>query len=143
MMAIDAGMAVRKLLVDDATVAALVSDRIGPQKASQRDAKPYMVYRTISGVRTGHLTGTALCNKALIQIDGYADTEQEVVDMVSAVRKELDGRIRTTVTLSGNSVIVSIFLQDERRRMVRSLDGSDDGEYGFQLDFLVMHQEAA
>ncbi len=142
-MAIDAGMALRKLLVDDAAVSALVSRRIRPQKVGQRDAKPYMVYRTISGVREGHLTGTALVNKALIQIDGFADTEDEIVDMVSAVRKELDGRIRTSVTLSSNTIIVSIFLQDERRRLVRSLDGSDDGEYGFQLDFLVMHQEAA
>ncbi len=142
-MAIDAGMALRKLLADDATVAALVSTRISPQKTGQRSAKPYMVYRTISGVRSAHLTGTALVNKALIQIDGFADTEQEAVDMVSAVRKELDGRIRTSVTLSSNTIIVSIFLQDERRRLVRSLDGSDDGEYGFQLDFLVMHQEAA
>lgn len=142
-MAIDAGMALRKLLVDDATVSALVSTRIRPQKAGQRDAKPYMVYRTVSGVREGHLTGSALVNKALIQIDGFADTDQEVVDMVSAVRKELDGTIRASVTLSGNTIIVSVFLQDERRRLVRSLDGSDDGEYGFQLDFLVMHQEAA
>lgn len=142
-MAIDAGMALRKLLVDDATVAALVSTRIRPQMVGQRDVKPYMIYRTISGVREGHFTGSALVNKALIQIDGFADTEDEVVDMVSAVRKELDGRIRTSVTLSSNTIIVSIFLKDERRRLVRSLDGSDDGEYGFQLDFLVMHQEAA
>ena len=142
-MAIDAGMACRKLLVDDATVAALVSTRISPQKAAQGDVRPYLVYRTISGVRAGHLTGSALVNTTLIQIDGYADTEQECVDMVSAVRKELDGRIRSSVTLSGNTIIVSIFLKDERRRQVRSLDGSDDGIYGFQLDFLVLHQEAA
>ena len=142
-MAIDAGMALRKLLIDDATVAALVSTRIRPQKARQTDARPYMVYRTISGVRSAHLTGSALVNRALIQIDGYADTEQECVDMVDAVRKELDGRTRTTVTISGNPITVSIFLQDERRRLTRSLDGSDDGVYGFQLDFLVLHQEAA
>ncbi len=142
-MTMDAGMACRKLLVDDATVAALVGTKIRAQKASQRDSRPYMVYYVVSGVRSGHLTGSSLVNRAMVQINGYADTEQESADMVDAVRKELDGRIRTTVTLGGDSLVVSIFLKDERDRLVQSLDGSDDGIYGFQLDFLVLHQEAA
>lgn len=142
-MAMDAGMACRKLLIDDAAVSALVGTRVRPQKASQTDSLPYMIYRVVSGVRSGHFTGSALVNRSLVQIDGYARTEQESVNMVDAVRKELDGRIRTTVTLDGNNLTVSIFLKDERDRLVQSLDGSDDGIYGFQLDFLVLHQEAA
>lgn len=142
-MALDAGMACRKLLIDDAAVAAILGTRIRPLRANQKDARPYCVYRTISGRRLGHLEGTSLVNRVIIQIDGYCDTEQESVDLVKAIRSELDGRIRTNVTLSGNNLIVSIYLRDERDLPVVTDDGSDDGIYGFQLDFLVLHQEAA
>ncbi len=144
-MAVDASAAVRQLLIDDAAVSALVSNRVRPQKAHEQDAgKNRIVTHTISGPRTHHLLGSSLLNKAIIQVDGFANSEQESVDLKDAVRKELDGRVRSSVTVGGQgTLVVSIQLRDERDALVQSLDGTDDGVYGFQMDFLVMHQEAA
>lgn len=144
-MAADAGAAVRQLLKDDAAVAAIVSARIRPQKAHEQDTgKNRIVTHTISGPRTHHLGGSSLLNLATVQVDGFTNSEQERVDLATAVRKELDGRVRSSVTVGAQgTLVVSIHLKDERDRLVQSLDGSDDGVYGFQMDFLVMHQEAA
>lgn len=90
--------AIRSILVADADVAALVSDRVSPQPMPQAETLPALTLKRISDqpIARGQ-RGPSGLRDARIQIDAWASsllTAQLVADAVEAVLDPLERRAR-------------------------------------------------
>jgi len=114
--------AIFKILKDDAAVAAIVGDKIVPQRAAQQTDLPYVVYELISSQHMKDMDGASGLANPLFRLTSWETTYAKVKALAEAVRLALVG---FRGTIDGN-VIQGIFLENQ-------LDGFDlrpDGSEG-------------
>lgn len=138
-MTIETGL--RAHLIADATLAALVVDRVYPMPAPQNAGYPFVTWQRISGERVFSLGGPSGLAYPRFQIDVWSDSREnrpaggapylESRAIADAIRRALDG---FNGTLDG--IRVSAILLDER-----DLFENEGGITRVSMDFRIWHEE--
>jgi hypothetical protein len=98
--------ALRKLMVDDGTVAGLVSTRIYPLfNVPQNTKLPYITYYRSGDSHVYHLLGESGLIQADIELDIFATTDSSMRSLADAVRLAIAG-VTGTVTVGSDSVVL-------------------------------------
>ena len=141
-MAVDAGLIIRKLLVDNAAVSALVGSQVYPQSAPETAVLPYIVYNRIDGEHLHQMTAASGLVRTLIQVDSFSKDYLQMVDLADKSRLALDGFQNTSVTVGGDTARVdSIWLQDNEDGFERPTDATDEGFHRRIQDYEIFHDE--
>lgn len=136
-------MAVRRRLVSEALLTALVGTRVFLNAAAQDATLPYIVMNRLSGDHRHHLLGPLGVVTARIQIDIYAATYVSAQAVEAIARPLLDGLIGTTIGSAPNEVFVqSSVMQDDQDLWERPSDGSEKGKHRRRMVFNVTHNQA-
>ncbi len=117
-----------KVLKDDATIAALVSDRIGPRRV-QGEPLPSIRYTRVDSEH-GHANDGALNQARLtFQLDCFGTTHKQTLDVARAVRQALDNKAFAPVpdppAQDSLPPIQGAFLQSEQDQPVEQEEGRD------------------
>ena len=133
--------AVRKILADNAAIAAIVATRIYPLfNIPQNAKKPYITYNQNSADHVHHLGGPSGGAKYQIDVHAFADSDTAMRSLGVAIRKALDGYLGT-VTVGGDSVIIEqSFLKAEMDDTVDAQDGSDKPIFIRQFEFSIFNK---
>jgi hypothetical protein len=129
--------AIRSLLVDDGSVAALVGNRVYPVQRKQGSALPAVVYQQITGVRDHTFAGASGFVASRYQITCWAETYGGADALADAVRAVMDGYAGTKESV----VIQCIHLQDEGDMPALVADNESLNFHGKRLDFMVWYDE--
>lgn len=136
----DIRLALRDYLLDDATIAAAVGQRVVPVRIPQGVTQPTIVYNRISGNSDYHSQGSSGLVTTRIQIDAWAKTHNEAVRVADLVKDRIGG-LRGTVDFGSVSpaddiVIHGVFHESER-------EDFDDGVdmYRMSRDYTVWYAE--
>lgn len=86
----------------DALLSGLVSTRCYPMVAPQQSARPFIIYQRIDSERWRSINNPAGIAQALIQVDAYADSYNDVKALASDIENILDG-YRGSVNYGDNS----------------------------------------
>lgn len=78
-------------ILDDADVAALIVDRFMPTRLDQGERRASVVYRFIGGTGEHTMQGVAGLVHLRLQIDAYAPTSGQALQVANAVKFRLDG----------------------------------------------------
>jgi hypothetical protein len=142
MAALSPESAIRKLLIDDATVAALVSTRIYPEGgAPQTPPLPFIVTKRISRSHFHHMGAAGGLAIARVQVTSYAKSEGEVETLADAIREALDG-YRGTVTNTDSLTIKMLHLDNDLDTMILPWGGLNRGYPAIVQDYKVGHAES-
>jgi len=80
-------------LLNQPTIAAIVGDNIGPfGKISQGTPAPYITFHIISHEPHNHLSGAAISDSYVIQMDFWHNTQTGCMELAKAVRDRLDNQ---------------------------------------------------
>jgi len=130
MGALETEYAIRKILADNAAVAALVSTRIYPAYDIPQNAKlPYITYRRSSGDHVHHMAGAS--GRVFANVDVYvmASTDATMRELGTKVRKALDG-YNGAVTNGADTVTIDLcFLESESDDIAPPQDSSNKPIY--------------
>ena len=77
-------------------VSALVGNRVFPSGGRQGAAYPYVTWQRISTQGAAHLDGPSDLDWPRFQIDAWADTALQALEVADAIRAALDGIEQTT-----------------------------------------------
>ena len=103
---------IRSVLVNDATVAALVSTRIRPDIAKANEALPFVVFEMIASNRYQAADGYTGLGQFTYEFRCMASTRSGATALSDAVRIALDHLATTTV--SGQTIeVVTVLSSDE------------------------------
>jgi hypothetical protein len=141
MAALETEYAIRKVLVDNAAVSALVSTRIYPMFNVPSNAKlPYITFRRNAGQHVHHMQGAS--GRVFAQVDVYcfALTDSLMRDLGTKVRKALDG-YNGAVTVGSDSVTIDLcFLENETDDIAAPQDGSNSPIFIRLLEYKVSNR---
>ena len=129
--------ALYRLLTSNGAVAALVGDRVYPMQAPQDTAYPLIVFSTIVELRAPTLAGASGAVNPKIQVDCWAESNEDADSLSDAVRLALDG-YRGTV---GSVVIRACALGLRHDGIVEPRDGTENRVFGRNMEFDVWHTE--
>ena len=107
---------IRSKLINNATVAALVSTRVRPSIAKANETLPYVVFEQIASNRYQATDGYTGVGQITYEFRCMATTRSGASALLKAVRIALDHLSETTV--SGQTVLV-----------ITALDGDEDFEF--------------
>ncbi len=123
-MAVTPEEAVRKRLVDDTDVRALVKQRIYPDIAPEGAVLPYVVMARVDTTHEHHMGGSAGLKHPRIQLDYFARTRSGAEDLAETCRLVLDG-FNGTVTIGSESLdIRKCFLKGDNSDFLEPKGGS-------------------
>ena len=115
---------------------------IFPVQRPQGSELPALRYLTIFDDSQTHLTGTSGITRTSVQIDCYASTQLEAVNLAEAVRVGLIGARNGRQTM-GSTFVNCITLTGKSDEPATGLqDASDDSVFNRSLDFEIWHAEA-
>ena len=100
------GAAIRDILIADAAVLALVSNRIYPNQVKQNEAYPHLVYNLVGNTPTDTKDSGRFFDNTRVQVDCYAIDYGDCEDLADKVRTALD---RYTGTVSSTKIVNSIY----------------------------------
>ena len=128
--------AVRSVLIDDATVAALVSARVYPQRRPMGTSVPALIYQNVHGATNQALATQGGIQRTRLAIECIDSTYGGTKTLQSAVEGAL---INYTGTLEGETI------NSLRLESAVEIDETNEpgGEFGFFriiLDFVIWHQ---
>ena len=128
------GSTIRKVLMDDAAVVALVGTRVYPKILPQNPGLPAITYQRISRVAVAdNLQGAGSLARPRVQVDAWAKTDADAITVGAAVRRRLNG-FRGPVTGEG----------DVRRIALETNQDLYDAElllHRHSADYFVWHEE--
>ncbi len=127
--------ALYSLLQTDADVVAAFGDRIYPRVAPQGAEAPYCVRSRVSSPGYHHLGGPSGIASPRYQFSIYARSSEEAETCASVIRAALDGW-RGDI---GSERVLWVSLEDERDMYEDRGDGSQDGLFRTDLDFVIWH----
>jgi hypothetical protein len=129
---------IRTLCVESERVGSRIGDRMGPHQQTQRTVRPYIVYSRIAAEHERHLLAASGLVFVRLQLDLYADSYDDLVELVEAVRMLLDGYRGVVAHASGATVeFQNVELVDELSDYESPNDGSDVGPQHHRMDFRV------
>ena len=108
--------AIRKLLVDDASVSAEVGSRVYYQFPARNAARPFIVLHQVSGDHDHDLSGASGHATTRIQADLCDDRDQlaRLKGLAESVRQALQG-YSDTVTIAADSVEIAVVTLENQR----------------------------
>jgi hypothetical protein len=125
--------AIRYILSQDSSVAALVFDRIFPNVVPQGEAMPALTFQQISFPRDMTADGPSGLANPRIQVNAHATTYSGAKTLAVAVREALNGYHGTV-----NGIVIQLIsLQDEGDVPVVNAGVDVLTRYGKRLDFEV------
>ena len=125
------GQAIRSILINDVTVAAITT-RCYPITLPQNPTYPLILYMHISGAIDNHMTSDSGMANPRYQIESWAETYAASVTLSTAVREALNHFTGTVGTLRiGSCVIV-----DERNQFDTEIP-----IYRIMQDYKIWHDE--
>lgn len=95
------GRAIYAMLTTDATISALVSNRIYPTNVPARVTMPYVVYSKTSAVPTNDKDGPSVVDEEFYQVDVYSTTYDQAHAISDRIRSVIDG---VSNTISGVAI---------------------------------------
>ena len=130
-------------LKNDDGVSALVGARVFPQFGKEGIAYPYIVFNRVSTARHPEMEAASGLVSSRVQIDVWDNDPLTAQNVAEAVRAALDGYTNTTMGSGDHTCAVHrIMLDGQRDTFSPPLEGKEDGAYGEQLDFVVIHTES-
>lgn len=125
-------------LSGEATITALVNDRIFPGVADQKTPKPYITYQMDSDQGTHHLSGVSGNKLALtlVQFNIWGNTPDEVSAIETALRDFLEGTIRVNF---GSAFVARAWNTNSVDTTEDPKDGSQNEDFGIFSDFNFWH----
>ena len=138
-------MAVHSRLLSQASLVALVGDRVRPSMAQQTDDLrngPYCVYSLVGETPVDHLTGYCNLSNALIQVDVFANYYSEAKAVAKQVKAAFRS-LRNTQIVSGavTTDIRSASIVGVRETVDAATDASDDHVYRVSIDLSINYRE--
>ena len=120
-----------------AEVIAVVGTRIYPQVAPLTVSYPFIVYSVINSIPEHHMGGASALTNVSMQLDVWAVTVAELLDIVEVLRNDLDGFRGDMGT--ENLDILSCFM--ETRRTFEEVDplGKKAPVFRSDMDFSIWH----
>lgn len=140
------GEALLQLLLGTPELTALVGDRIYPGEIPQKaplpnPMYPCIVYHEITGDSLKHLSGITGFAESRLQFDCHGLRSHEARE----VRQVLRLKLQAFRGMAGPLFIANVEVDTGGRRdeYVPPIDGTDQGRYIKQIDFMVSHSEPA
>ncbi len=127
-----------KYLASDGVVAAMTNGRIRPVRLRQTDAMPAIRWQRISGRHIHFQGGRTGLEQPRIQVDCYASTYSEAKQLATAVRHA----IYEFAGVRGDINVRQARLDNDTDGFENVDDGSDEGRYRVQQDWLIWSTEA-
>lgn len=121
-------------LAADATLAALVGNRIYPIRAPQEAVLPLVVYQRIGGATVNGSTAVSGTSNPQFQIDCISGTYGDAKRVADAVRSSLNKWFS-----SGTTPELNLALQDERDDYTPPIDQSEEGVFRVMQDYSIWH----
>ena len=84
----------------DSELAELVDDRINPQTGTINGDLPHVTYAVTSAETMAYLRGVSSLERYSVQVDAYAVTNNEMLDVMEAVKTLLHGWSESPVMFS-------------------------------------------
>jgi gamma-glutamyltranspeptidase len=128
--------AVRSILIADATVTALVSSRVFPQRRPQGTAVPAIVYQNIFEETNEALATQGGIRRTRLSVEVFDKTYGDTKTLRNAVE---DALINYTGTTEGET-INSLRLESAVDIDETNEPGGDFGYFRTILDFVIWHQ---
>ena len=119
----------------DATLTALISDRLYPDEVPQDDDLPAVFYMTVSDIKDQFLTVQSPLEAPNIQFTAYADTKAEAAEVADAIKASLNDYQGTLST----STVQYIQLVNELPSKYTTADGTKKF-YTHDLEYQVWHE---
>jgi hypothetical protein len=133
--------AIRKVLVDNASVAAIVGARIYPVFNIPPNAlRPYVTYTQSAAEHVHDLGGPSGGATYDIDVHCFAESDTAMRALGVAVRKALDGYLGTVTVGSDSVVIEQCHLQSEMDRVSEPENGGKQPVFIRQLEFKVFNK---
>ncbi len=129
-------------LTADATLSALISTRLYPDRADQTTTMPYITYEDVTQETTHHLLGVAGTGFAMVtvQFSIWAENPKSRSDVEAALRIALDGKHKE---FFGAIWINSIRYTNGNDTLEDAEDGSQGSMvFGKFMDFEIKHERA-
>jgi hypothetical protein len=131
--------AIRKLLIDDATLGAAISTRLYPGAAPEKATFPLGIYERRKGTFNSNMTGRGTLRMAEITLAFYAWDYLELGAICTAAINVIDG-YRGAVTIGADSVYIDSVLATEDSESVLDVlddDGSSDQLHSAEQVFQI------
>jgi len=143
-MSMTAIQAIRKKLIGNTSIAALVSTRVGPWKASQSWKRPYITLLEVSVNPAHYMSGAFGKRQLRIQVDVWSDTYDECESLSELCRLELDSTPNSEViTIGANTFSFDMLFLDSQRELGEAPpSGGEASIYRKQQDYIAWHSEA-
>jgi hypothetical protein len=123
-------------LIANASVLALVSERIYPQEAAQSAAMPYIVYQRVSSVPQAVATGTNATTETRIQFQIVDDNYDDARTLADLVKGVLHGWSEPTGTPSVSGCDLVMDMDGES---IPSGTGEDSATWVVLQDYTAWH----
>lgn len=120
--------ALKKVLTDNAGVAAILAGRVYPVILPQNVTYPALAYQKVTGAPDMALDGESGLTRNRFQIDAYGETYAAVRGLSKAVRTALNGKKFTVDAVRIGSVV-----------MISERDFYEEKTYRVSMDFSIWH----
>lgn len=142
-MVVTIGAALRAHLLDDNTIASIVSGRVYPLRMPQKVNLPAIVLTRVSGMRFAHLRGADALARPRYQVDCWAVTHDGATVLGTLCRQRLNGYTGTWSDDDSPATLipVTILMDPEGDRDLFDEDIAG-GSCRHSADYLVWHGTA-
>lgn len=121
----------------EATLTALISDRLYIDVAPEKAPLPYVVFESPTELGVHHQTGVTEHAQTEIQFTVWAESGVKRTAVQNALREFLDGKQRVTF---GTEFITIIINTNNRDTKEKPADGSQNWTFGVFMDFDIWHR---
>jgi len=134
--------AIRKLIVDDATLGATLGTRVYPGAAPQGADYPLGVFERDATTPHHHMGGVSTLKYARATFTWYGDNPTTLYTMGEDVEALLDGG-RMTVTIGADSITFdTLHLESQQDQMLAQQDGTGRAVYQIMQTYFVAYQNS-
>ena len=122
----------RTFLLEDATIAGIVEERVYPNILPQPATLPALTFAQVSGVRVRDLSGPTGRARPRVTVNSWASTYSAVRALADAVRRRLDGYAGplTTVVIGSSALDNEFDIYEQDLKIHRVMQ-----------DYIISHTE--
>jgi len=131
------GRSIRRILIYDDAVLAIIVARVYPVSAPQNATLPYIVYQIVGSETLYHADNEAGLQATRMQIDCYAETYDAAYDLADKVRLALSGYTGLISTI----LIRGIFLESQQDLSEPTVERGEKPLMRISADYEVWHDQ--